>query len=151
MKVILTQDIPKLGVKYQQISVKPGFFRNFLLPRGYATVSTKRLLEKSREIEAMITKKREEEKKEAVSIFNTLNSKSLKVSMKLNSKGKLYSKVSKDLVIDTLKTQFNVSIAPDKLKYDQKIKETGSFDLICNLGHDQVAQMKLIVEGIEEK
>ncbi|MBI96314.1 50S ribosomal protein L9 [bacterium] len=150
MKVILMQDVPKLGIKYQMISVKPGFFRNFLLPRGYAQVATKKLLEKSREIEAMLTKKREEEKAKAVSIFNVINAKSLKVSMKLNNKGKLYSKVSKDIVIEQLKTQHDQNIAPDKLKFNQNIKETGSFDLIINLGYDQVAQMKLIVDGIEE-
>lgn len=150
MKVILMQDVPKLGIKYQMISVKPGFFRNFLLPRGYAQVATKKLLEKSREIEAMLNKKREEEKAQAVSIFNVINAKSLKVAMKLNSKGKLYSKVSKDIVIEQLKSQHNQNVAPDKLKFDQNIKETGSFDLIVNLGHDQVAQMKIIVEGIEE-
>lgn len=144
------QDVPKLGIKYQMISVKPGFFRNFLLPRGYAQVATKKLLEKSREIEAMLNKKREEEKAQAVSIFNVINAKSLKVAMKLNSKGKLYSKVSKDIVIEQLKSQHNQNVAPDKLKFDQNIKETGSFDLIVNLGHDQVAQMKIIVEGIEE-
>ena len=49
MKVILMQDVPKLGIKYQMISVKPGFFRNFLLPRGFAQVATKKLLEKGRE------------------------------------------------------------------------------------------------------
>ena len=150
MKVILMQDVPKLGIKYQMISVKPGFFRNFLLPRGYAQVATKKLLEKSREIEAMLNKKREEEKAQAVSIFNVINAKSLKVAMKLNSKGKLYSKVSKDIVIEQLKSQHNQNVAPDKLKFNQNIKETGSFDLIVNLGHDQVAQMKIIVEGIEE-
>ena len=144
------QDVPKLGIKYQMISVKPGFFRNFLLPRGYAQVATKKLLEKGREIEAMLTKKREEETANAVSIFNIINAKSLKVSMKLNSKGKLYSKVSKEIVIDQLKAQHDQNIAPDKLKFNQNIKETGSFDLIINLGHDQVAQMKIIVEGIEE-
>jgi len=149
MKVILMQDVPKLGIKYQMINVKPGFFRNFLFPRGYAQVATKKLLEKSREIEAMLNKKREEEKAEAVSIFNVINAKSLKVSMKLNAKGKLYSKVSKDIVIEQLQSQHNQNIGPDKLKFNQNIKETGSFDLIINLGYDQVAQMKLIVEGIE--
>jgi len=150
MKVILMQDVPKLGIKYQMISVKPGFFRNFLLPRGFAQVATKKLLEKGREIEAMLTKKRDEEKANAVSIFNIINAKTLKVSMKLNSKGKLYSKVSKEIVIDQLKAQHDQNVAPDKLKFNQNIKETGSFDLIINLGHDQVAQMKINVEGIEE-
>ena len=144
------QDVPKLGIKYQMISVKPGFFRNFLLPRGFAQVATKKLLGKGREIEAMLTKKRDEEKANAVSIFNIINAKSLKVSMKLNSKGKLYSKVSKEIVIDQLKAQHDQNVAPDKLKFNQNIKETGSFDLIINLGHDQVAQMKINVEGIEE-
>ena len=144
------QDVPKLGIKYQMISVKPGFFRNFLLPRGFAQVATKKLLEKGREIEAMLTKKRDEEKANAVSIFNIINAKTLKVSMKLNSKGKLYSKVSKEIVIDQLKAQHDQNVAPDKLKFNQNIKETGSFDLIINLGHDQVAQMKINVEGIEE-
>ena len=98
----------------------------------------------------MLTKKRDEEKANAVSIFNIINAKSLKVSMKLNSKGKLYSKVSKEIVIDQLKAQHDQNVAPDKLKFNQNIKETGSFDLIINLGHDQVAQMKINVEGIEE-
>ena len=150
MKVILLQDVAKLGVKHQLINVKPGFFRNFLFPRGYASVATKKLLEKAREIEAQLQAKREEEKKEAVTLFNNINSKSVKIAMKLNKKGKLYSKVSKELVLNGLEEQLNTKVGPDKLKFNQNIKETGSFDLIINLGYDQVAQMKLIVTGVEE-
>jgi len=150
MKVILLQDVAKLGIKHQLINVKPGFFRNFLFPRGYAQVATKNLLEKAREIEAQLQAKRESEKAEAVSLFNTLNAKSIKISMKLNKKGKLYSKVSKEIVISEIDNQLKVNLGPDKLKFNQNIKETGSFDLIINLGYDQVAQMKLIVDGIEE-
>ena len=150
MKVILNTDIPKLGRKGQLVNVKPGYFRNYLGPQDLAAIATPTLLERAQEVEAQIAKENEVKKQEAVSRFNALNGKTVNVSGKLNKKGKLYSKVSKDMVLESIKNDFSITLGPDMLKFDSNIKEEGAFDLVINFGFDQVAQGKIKVTGITE-
>ena len=150
MQVILTQDIPKLGKKNQLVNVKPGYYRNFLDPKGLAVAATASLLIKAQEVEAQIAKENAEKKQHAVEIFNKLNGKTLVVASKLNKKGKLYSKVSKEMVLAAIDKDFSINLGPDTLKFDQNIKEEGAYDLIINLGFDQVAQGKIKVNGLTE-
>lgn len=150
MKVILNTDIPKLGRKGQLVNVKPGYFRNYLGPQDLAALATPTLLERAQEVEAQIAKENEVKKQEAVSRFNALNGKTVNVSGKLNKKGKLYSKVSKDMVLESIKNDFSITLGPDMLKFDSNIKEEGAFDLVINFGFDQVAQGKIKVSGITE-
>jgi len=150
MKVILNTDIPKLGRKGQLVNVKPGYFRNFLGPKDLAAIATPTLLERAQEVEAQIAKENEVKKQEAVSRFTALNGKTVNVSGKLNKKGKLYSKVSKEMVLESIQKDFNINLGPDMLKFDGNIKEEGAFDLVINFGFDQVAQGKIKVSGITE-
>lgn len=150
MKVILNTDIPKLGRKGQLVNVKPGYFRNFLGPKDLAAIATPTLLERAQEVEAQIAKENEVKKQEAVSRFTALNGKTVNVSGKLNKKGKLYSKVSKEMVLESIQKDFNINLGPDMLKFDGNIKEEGAFDLIINFGFDQVSQGKIKVSGITE-
>ncbi len=150
MKVILNTDIPKLGRKGQLVNVKPGYFRNFLGPKDLAAIATPTLLERAQEVEAQIAKENEVKKQEAVSRFTALNGKTVNVSGKLNKKGKLYSKVSKEMVLESIQKDFNINLGPDTLKFDGNIKEEGAFDLVINFGFDQVAQGKIKVSGITE-
>jgi len=150
MKVILNTDIPKLGRKGQLVNVKPGYFRNYLGPQDLAALATPTLLERAQEVEAQIAKENEVKKQEAVSRFNALNGKTVNVSGKLNKKGKLYSKVSKEMVLESIKNDFNITLGPDMLKFESNIKEEGAFDLVINFGFDQVAQGKIKVSGITE-
>jgi len=150
MKVILNTDIPKLGRKGQLVNVKPGYFRNFLGPKDLAAIATPTLLERAQEVEAQIAKENEVKKQEAISRFTALNGKTVNVSGKLNKKGKLYSKVSKEMVLESIQKDFNINLGPDMLKFDGNIKEEGAFDLVINFGFDQVAQGKIKVSGITE-
>jgi|SaaInlV_150m_DNA_6_1039752.scaffolds.fasta_scaffold70970_2 large subunit ribosomal protein L9 len=150
MKVILNNDIPKLGRKGQLVNVKPGYFRNYLGPQKLAALATPTLLERAQEVEAQIAKENEIRKKEAVSRFNALNGKTINVSGKLNKKGKLYSKISKDMVLESIAKNFNVKLGPDMLKFEMNIKEEGAFDIVINFGFDQVAQGKIKVSGVTE-
>jgi len=150
MQVILTQDIPKLGKKNQLVSVKPGYYRNFLDPKGLAVAATPSLLIKAQEVEEQIAKENAEKKQKAVETFNKLNGKTVVVEGKLNKKGKLYSKISKEMVLASIDKDFSINLGPDTLKFDQNIKEEGAYDLIINLGFDQVAQGKIKVNGLAE-
>lgn len=150
MQVILTQDIPKLGKKNQLVNVKAGYYRNFLDPKGMAVAATPSLLIKAQEVEAQIAKENAAKKQKAVEIFNQLNGKTIIVTGKLNKKGKLYSKVSKEMVLESIQKEFSINLGPDALKFDQNIKEEGAYDLIINLGFDQVTQGKVKVNGITE-
>jgi ribosomal protein L9 len=79
--------------------------------------------------------------------MQVLNTKTITVRGKLNAKGKLYKKVSNEMLIQAIEKDFGFKPAADMLKFDKNIKEEGLFDIVINLGFDQVAQAKIKVTG----
>ena len=150
MQVILNKDIVKVGRKGQLVSVKPGYYRNFLGPNDLAVVATAKLKIKAAEVQAEIEKENAEKKAQATAHMQSINAKTITVSGKLNSKGKLYKKVSNEMLIAAIEKDFGFKPAADMLKFDNNIKEEGAFDIIINLGFDQVAQAKIKVVGEKE-
>ncbi len=147
MQVILNKDVVKVGRKGQLVSVKPGYYRNFLGPQDLAVAATAKLKIKAAEVQAQIEKENAEKKATATTNMQALNTKTITVSGKLNAKGKLYKKVSNEMLIQAIEKDFGFKPAADMLKFDKNIKEEGLFDIVINLGFDQVAQAKIKVTG----
>ena len=147
MQVILNKDVVKVGRKGELVSVKPGYYRNFLGPQDLAVSATAKLKIKATEVRAQIEKENTEKKASATANMQALNTKTITVRGKLNAKGKLYKKVSNEMLIQAIEKDFGFKPAADMLKFDKNIKEEGLFDIVINLGFDQVAQAKIKVTG----
>jgi large subunit ribosomal protein L9 len=150
MQVILNQDLHPLGQKGQAVSVKPGYFRNFLQPRGLAIVGTKKLLIRAEEVNARIKEEQELLKKEAAKLRETLNGTTVVLKEKLTKKGTLFAKVSAKEISQALSEQAKVSISTDQVKLKESIKKIGNFEVNVKLDGGLTAQVKLVVEGIQE-
>lgn len=150
MQVILKQDLHPLGQKGQAVSVKPGYFRNFLQPRGLAVVGTKKLLVKAEEVNAKIRAEQEQLKKEAEKIRDTISSTTVVLKEKLTKKGTLFAKVSAKEIAEALASQTNINVSTDQIKLKDTIKKTGNFEVNVKLYGGVTAQLKLAVEGIQE-
>jgi large subunit ribosomal protein L9 len=150
MQVILKQDLHPLGQKGQAVSVKPGYFRNFLQPRGLAVVGTKKLLVRAEEVNAKIRAEQEQLKKAAEKLRETLNSTTIVLKEKLTKKGTLFAKVSAKEISEALSSQAKVTVSTDQVKLKEAIKKTGNFEVNVRLEGGVTAQVKIVVEGIQE-
>lgn len=139
MKVIMLKDVDKVGDKHDVITVKNGFGRNYLLPRGLAIIGNEsnmgRLNEMIRREEA------QEQKKLDVyqAMANKLKGQTLKVGAKAGTSGRIFGSITQLQVKNHLQEQFGVEIERKKIQLPEDVKELGTYTLTLNL-HKQVVQ-----------
>lgn len=149
MQVILTKDQHPLGRKGQSVKVKPGFFRNFLLPNGLAVYATAKLLQKAEEVNKKIAEEVAKLKKEAETLREDIKGKTLHLKEKLTKKGTLYSKISAKEISVALKDQFGIELPATNVNLSAAIKSTGDHEVDLKLAQGVTAKLKITIEGVE--
>jgi len=128
MEVILKQDIPNLGYTNDKVNVKPGYARNFLVPKGLAILATetnKKILAETLKQKAF---KEEKIKTEAEKLAKKLDKVMLKIGAKAAETGKIFGSVNAIQVAQALKDQYDFEIDRKKIHVDQEhIKELGTY------------------------
>jgi large subunit ribosomal protein L9 len=145
MEVILLQDIDKVGSKYDVVSVRPGFGRNYLIPQGLAKIANesnkKHLSEIAKQRSAKIAKLAEEMSQLAEKLKNT----KVVVGAKAGTSGKLFGSVTNIQLSDAIKKQLNVEIDRKKIHLQGEVKETGAHKATINLFKDVTAEIEFEV------
>ncbi|MDR2460571.1 MAG: 50S ribosomal protein L9 [Deltaproteobacteria bacterium] len=151
MEIILTRDVPNLGMAGQVLKVSPGFARNYLLPGSHALPATannlKALAKKRNEFEA----RSREVKDEALILKKRLDSLVITIMRKSLEKGKLYGAVTPQDIVDTAALE-GVILDRKRLKITEPIKALGDYDISVRLHTDVQGSFKLkvIAEPIPE-
>ena len=148
MKVILKQDIAKLGFANDLIEVKNGYARNYLIPQGYAIQGTEQNIKILNEVLKQKAHKAEKIKNDAEAIAAQLEGVSLKIGAKTGTSGKIFGSVNAMQVADALKEQANIEIDRKKIIVDgENIKEIGEYVAIVNLHREVKGEIKFEVVG----
>lgn len=150
MEVILTQDVKNLGYKDDCVKVRPGYGRNFLIPRGMAieaTVSARKVLAENLKQRAF---KEDKIRKEAEALAEKLKDVKLVIKTKAAATGKIYGSVNNIQVAEALKEQHNFDVDRKKIEVaNDTIKETGTYMAKVNLYKDIKAEITIEVVGEE--
>lgn len=149
MELILKQDVPNLGFKDDVVTVKGGYGRNYLIPKGYAvlaTPSSKKAIEETLRQRAYKEKKIIEQARETA---KTLKALSLKLTKKVSGEGKLFGSVTH---IDLAEALAGENITVDK-KYivisGGSVKAVGKYQATIRLHREVVVEFPF--EVIAEK
>ena len=144
MKVILKQDVEKLGRRGDVVNVAPGFGRNYLIPRKMALAVTATNL-KTVEIERTAQKKKlEAERKTFQSLVEKLNQVSLTFARRAGEKDVIFGSVSAGDVKDALGA-LGYDIDKKKIQLDEPIKRLGNFAVPVKISMDDRAEVKIVV------
>ncbi|OQA70996.1 MAG: 50S ribosomal protein L9 [Parcubacteria group bacterium ADurb.Bin247] len=148
MKVILLEDVEKLGKRLDIKNVKKGHARNFLLPKNLARVATKEAL-KWRDVQIEIKKSVDDTKlKEVQSVVSKMDGLELFFKVKIGEKGQLFESLSAQKIKDKLEEAgFNVS--KNQIDLAEPIKELGEFPVKVKFDHNLESIVKIII--MEEK
>ena len=124
MKVILLENIEKVGKKYEVKEVARGYAVNFLFPKNLAMVYTNNnydSIKRNKERVEKINKRSDVNKlKEVDKII-------LKFREKAASTGKLFAQISKDKIIERVVREYKIKLKPSDLIINQPLKELGSY------------------------
>ncbi|KAF0131040.1 MAG: 50S ribosomal protein L9 [Bacteroidetes bacterium] len=128
MEVILKQDVNNLGFTHDIVTVKDGYARNYLIPKGFAIIAN----ETNRKILAELKKqqafKADKIKGEAASIAKALEGLSLRIAAKAGASGKIFGSVNSVQIANAIKESRNIEIDRKKIHLnDDSIKELGNY------------------------
>lgn len=144
MEVILREDVKSLGKAGELVKVKPGYARNFLLPKGLAYEATegnrKRIQAESKAREARMA----EERSAAELIASKLNAVSLTLSRKAGEGDRLFGSITAQDIADALGAQGH-AIDKRKIDLEHPIKTVGQHTVPVRLHHDVHAELRLTV------
>lgn len=144
MKLILTQDVPGLGVSGDVVEVKDGYGRNYLLPRGFATAWTKG---GARQVDQMKAARRAREIAsidEARALRDRLQSETIVVRMRAGDTGRLFGAVGAADVANAL-AETGVTVDRRRVHTGNHIKTVGDYKVSVQLHDDVVAEVTLQV------
>ena len=149
VELLLTETVDGLGIVGDLVSVKAGYARNFLLPRGYATTPSEEaiaeLAEKRKEAEALVAKIRSEREE----MVGKLEGYELNLERSCNDSGMLYGSVTQRDIAETL-TAAGFAVKPREVRLPHAIKRVDSYDVPVKLDVDLEATVKVWVVADRE-
>jgi large subunit ribosomal protein L9 len=147
MEIILKQDIKKVGEKDDIVNVKPGFGRNYLIPKGYAILATpsekKVLAENIKQAQF----KQEKIKLDAEAIAAKLEGVKLNIGAKAGESGKIFGSVNTIQIADALKKQ-GFEVDRRRITFEEEPKFVGEY--IANLNLHKEVKVQIPFEVIAE-
>jgi large subunit ribosomal protein L9 len=144
MKIILKEDVKKLGFKDDVVQVKNGFGRNYLIPRGKATLATENAIKMLEEDIRQAKFKQDRVKQGAIEMAEKMNGLTLTIGTKAGSNGKIFGSVTSIQVAQLLKEQ-GYDIDRRKIVLDNDIKFLGEHKAIINLHRETSVEINLNV------
>ncbi|HSG67168.1 MAG TPA: 50S ribosomal protein L9 [Bacteroidales bacterium] len=146
MEVILTQDVPKLGYKNDLIIVKDGYARNYLIPKGLATIATETNKKVLAEVKKQKAHKEEKILKEAEQLAKGLEALKVKIAAKAGTSGKIFGSVNDVQIANALKEQHHFDIDRKNIHVDgDSIKELGEYTAKIRLHKEVLVELKFEV------
>ena len=149
MKVILLENIKRIGSIGEIIEVKRGFARNFLIANNKALYASKENIIQVEKIKSELSKKDNEKKQQAKSIAEKINKKLFKIKKLSTENKELYGSVKPTEISKVIFESLNIEIKPSMIQPVKEIKSIGKFNVKISL-HSQVdALVTIDVESAE--
>lgn len=147
MKIILNQDVTGLGEEGDVREVAAGYARNFLIPRKLAVAYSKESLQQLENRRAGIEKRKDEKRREAMSLKERLEAEQLQFVMPAGENGKLFGSLNNAMVVQELEKR-GYTVEKKRVEVpDHHIRQTGNYTVKVKLYGNEEAQVKVTVEG----
>jgi len=146
MEVILREEVPHLGAVGDVVKVKPGYARNYLLPRGLAAVADRRNVGVLEHQKRMLAEKRERDRKTAEGVAQRLSNLRVIIKARSGEEGKLFGSVT-NLDIERELNTMGFPVERRRIRLADPIKALGEHTVPINLGNSVEAQLTVVVEA----
>ena len=149
MKVILLENIKRIGSIGEVIDVKRGFARNFLIANKKALYASKENIKEVEKIKAELSKKDNEKKKEAFKIAEQINKKEYLVKKLSTENNELYGSVKPTEISKLIYDNNKIEIKPSMIQPVEEIKALGKFKVKISLHSEVDAQITIDVSSAD--
>ena len=149
MKVILLENVRKIGSIGEIIDVKRGFARNYLISKKKALFASNENIKEVEKIKQELNKKDQDKKKDAKSILEKIQNKTYEIKKLSTENKELYGSVKPTEISKLIHEKENVEINPSNIQPSKEIKSLGEFKVEINL-HPEV-QTQITVEVVTKE
>ena len=149
MKIILLENLRKIGSIGEVIDVKRGFARNYLIANKKALYASKENIKEVEKIKSALGKKDLEKKKEAKQIFEKINNKIFSVKKLSTENDELYGSVKPTEISKIILENIKIDINPSLIQLMNEIKALGKFKVKINLHSEIQAEISINVVAAE--
>ena len=150
MKVILLENVRKVGSIGEIIDVKRGFARNYLISQKKALFASKENIKEVEKIKSELGKKDQDKKNVAKEIDEKIKNKEFIISKLSTENKELYGSVKPTEISKTLMEKNKIDINPSMIQPTKEIKSLGTFDVVLNLHSEVQSKIKIKVVPLEE-
>jgi large subunit ribosomal protein L9 len=149
MQIILQEDVEKLGVRGDVVTVAEGYARNFLLPKNLALPASAGNLKRLEKIRATLAKKTATERDAAQKQADALNAATVTLTRKSGENDQLFGSVTSADIADNLAKQ-GFEIDKRRIQLAEPIKAIGEYQVPVKLHREVSAEVKVIVRKEEQ-
>ncbi len=149
MKVILLENVKRIGSIGEVIDVKRGFARNFLIANKKALYASKENIKEVEKIKSELSKKDHEKKKEAIEIAEQINGKEYSVNKLSTENNELYGSVKPTEISKLIYEENKIEIKPSMIQPVEEIKSLGKFKVKISLHSEVDAEIKILVSSAD--
>tara|TARA_B100000989_G_scaffold117878_1_gene86751 strand:+ start:507 stop:965 length:459 start_codon:yes stop_codon:yes gene_type:complete len=149
MKVILLENLKRIGSIGEVIDVKRGFARNFLIANKKALYASKDNIKQVERIKSELSKKDNDKKLEAKKTLEKINNKELSVKKLCTENNELYGSVKPTEISKLIFVNFKTEIKPSMIQPVKEIKSLGKFKVRISLHSEVDAEITIIVEAAD--
>ena len=150
VEVILRDDVPNLGKIGDVVRVKPGYARNFLLPRGLAIEANSKNLRVLEHQKRVIGAKADRDRKSAEIQAKQIDGLELRVQARAGEEGRLFGSVT-NLDVERLLAARGVTVDRRRIQLDEPIKQLGTYPVVVLMGRDVRATVQVVVEASDSE
>ena len=150
MKVILLENVRKVGSIGEIIDVKRGFARNFLISKKKALFASKENIKEVEKIKQDLNKKDQDKKKEAQQIHEKISNKKYEIKKLSTENKELYGSVKPTEISKVIEMNDNFKINPSLIQPSKEIKSIGTFQVLINLHPEVQTQIEIVTIPQEE-
>ena len=149
MKVILLENVKKIGSIGEIIDVKRGFARNYLIANKKALYASKENISEVEKIKSTLTKSDNEKKQKAKSIFEKLDKKIFLIKKLSTENNELYGSVKPTEISKIINQEDQLDIKPSMIQPIKEIKSIGKFKVKISLHSEVDAEITIDVQSAE--
>lgn len=149
MKVLLVQNVEKLGHTGEVKEVSGGYGRNYLIPKGLAVLATRGQVKQAEERLAAQNKREQAARRDAEALAARIAGQTLRFTARVGELDRLYGSITNADIADKIKSQIGIEIDRRKILLDEPIKRIGIYPIKVHLVAGLDPLINVVVEGAE--
>lgn len=150
-KLLLIQDVEDLGRSGDIVSVRPGYARNYLLPKGFAVVASANALKQQARLQEERKQRAIVERRESEELASQMIDLAIDIQVKVDQEGHMYGSVTAADIVSLIQEQKGLSLEKRNVQLKAPIKQLGSYDIPIKLKEGVTSQVKINVTAEEMK